>query len=81
MKHYSLNGKAVAELREQQGMTQDDLAQRASLSGSGYISLLETGAREPSGAVALKIAQALGVTFADITVTKDANPQPAEAAS
>lgn len=69
MKHYTLNRQAVAELREQQGMSQADLAQRVGVTG-GSISQLESGTREPSAALALKIADVLGVTFADITVTK-----------
>jgi len=69
MKHYALNRQVVAELREQKGMSQPDLAQRVGVSG-GYLCLLENGGREPSASVALRIAEALGVTFADITVTK-----------
>jgi transcriptional regulator with XRE-family HTH domain len=70
VKHHTLNRKAVAELREQRGMSQVDLAASVGVDNS-YISQLEGGSREPSAAVALKIAAALGVRFADITATKD----------
>jgi transcriptional regulator with XRE-family HTH domain len=69
VKHYTLNRQAVAELREQQGMSQADLAERIGVADS-YISLLESGTREPSAATALKIANTLGVEFAVIAVTK-----------
>lgn len=76
MKHYELDGRQVALLREQRGMGQADLAEKCDLAAS-YVSLLESGTRQPSSAVALKIAAALGVRFKDITRTKGLQPETA----
>jgi transcriptional regulator with XRE-family HTH domain len=78
MKHYELDGHEVALLREQQGMSQADLAEKCGVNPS-YMSLLESGGRQPSSAVTFKIASALGVAFAAITRTKGL--EPASAAS
>lgn len=77
MRHYTLNGQTVAELREQRGMTQDALGKRAGVAGS-YICLLESGTRQPSADVATKIAWALEVQFSEITTAK---AQPAATAT
>lgn len=78
MKHYDLDGQAVARLREAKGLGQVDLAGKCGVHPS-YMSLLESGTRQPSSSLALKIAKVLGVKFADITTGKEL--EPAKAAS
>lgn len=79
MKHYDLDGPAVARLRESKGLSQVDLADRCGVNPS-YVSLLESGTRQPSSALALKIANTLRVKFADITRTKGYEGEEAETA-
>lgn len=50
----------LKELREQAGISQYELAKRASLSKQA-VSLIETGKREPGWKTVVKIARALGV--------------------
>ena len=52
--------KAIVQLRTEQGMSQEKLAEEAELSLS-YISLLERGQRNLTVLAAAKIASALGV--------------------
>lgn len=78
MKHYELDGHAVGLLREEKGLSRVELAEQCEVNPS-YIALLENGDRQPSAAVALKLANALGVKFAVIARTKET--EPAEAAS
>lgn len=52
--------KILKQVREQQGMSQDDLAMRAELHHT-YISLLERGLRHPSLHVVIKLAHALQI--------------------
>jgi transcriptional regulator with XRE-family HTH domain len=66
MKHYTLDGSAVAALREAAGLTQVQLAKLVGIGPDG-ISRLESGARQPSPQTARRIADALGVEFAAIT--------------
>ncbi len=55
-------------------MTQAALAEAANLS-AGYVSELESGAAsKPSGQVLMKLANALGVTIADLLDTTPAAP-------
>lgn len=74
MKHYTLDGSAVAALREANGLRLADVADKAGISVP-YLSMLEDGRRQPSSAVALKIANALGARFADIAATKGLDSQ------
>ena len=54
-------GDKIRELREEFGLTQGQLAGNASVS-QGYISQLENGdVKNPSAAVLLRVAQAMGV--------------------
>jgi transcriptional regulator with XRE-family HTH domain len=53
-------GKAVKTVRVSRGMSQKDLAQRASVDAS-YISLVEKGSRTPSASNLEKLAAALDV--------------------
>jgi transcriptional regulator with XRE-family HTH domain len=75
MKHYELKGHSVALLREQAGLTQAELAEKCEISPT-YMSLLETGTRQPSSAVTLRLAAALEVKFAEITRTKAPQAEP-----
>jgi transcriptional regulator with XRE-family HTH domain len=59
-------GKRIRRFRRQKGMTQADLARAAGVSPA-YLSELEAGlGRRPSGRILLSIAEALGVTVADL---------------
>jgi transcriptional regulator with XRE-family HTH domain len=56
----------IRRYREEKGLTQAALADAAGLSKT-YLSELESGAgRRPSGDVLLRIADALGITIADL---------------
>jgi len=53
----------LKSLRERKGLSQRELAARASTTGA-YVAMLETGAKEkPSRAVLRRLAQALGVAM------------------
>jgi len=59
-------GARIRRYREDKGLTQTALADAAGLSKT-YLSELESGAgRRPSGDVLLRIADALGVSIADL---------------
>ena len=59
-------GQRLRKFRDDHGWTQAELADRAGVS-KPYLSELESGAgRRPSGQILLKLADALGVTAADI---------------
>ena len=64
-------GKRLKEVREQAGLTQPQLAERANLSKAG-IADLEQGRREPSWSTVLALCTALGVS------TEAFNQEPAE---
>src|SRR3972149_7104703 len=54
-------GDRIRELREESRLTQGSLANKASVS-QGYLSQLENGdVKNPSAAVLLRVAQAMGV--------------------
>ena len=53
----------LKQLRQQAGLTQEQLAYRSGLSGAA-IRHLEQGLREPTYATLLKLADALGVSLA-----------------
>jgi transcriptional regulator with XRE-family HTH domain len=53
-------GAAVRQLRQEQGLTQDELAEAAELHMT-YISDLERGARSPGLTIQQRLAGALGV--------------------
>lgn len=55
-------GERIRELREQQGLTQDQLAARAGMS-KGFLSDLENNKRNASAEYALRLAQALGASI------------------
>lgn len=61
-------GKKIKELREQQGLTQGQLAREAALS-QGYLSQLEMGVvNKPSASVLLRISKALGIDVNELFV-------------
>lgn len=67
-------GERIRAYRSQKGKTQAALAAEASVS-PGYMSELESGAaNRPSGQVLMRLADALGVTIADLLGTTPAPP-------
>ncbi len=56
---------ALREFRERQGWTQDETAGLAGLS-KAYLSRLERDKREPSPAMKVRIARALGASVAEL---------------
>jgi transcriptional regulator with XRE-family HTH domain len=60
-------GDVVRSLREQRGFTQEELGQRVGV-GQGMIGHIETGRRQPTLAVAVRLAVALGVTVDDLVL-------------
>jgi transcriptional regulator with XRE-family HTH domain len=58
-------GKAIRELREKRGTTQEALAYEAGLT-TGTLSLVERGLSNPSWGTAKAIAAALGVSIAEL---------------
>jgi len=63
-------GKAIRQLREQRGLTQDDLAARASLTGR-TLSAIETGKANPTWATVTDIAAALGISLSMLARTAE----------
>jgi XRE family transcriptional regulator, regulator of sulfur utilization len=63
-------GAAVRELRTKKGVTQEDLAHLAGVR-TGAISLLERGRSNPAWGTVRRIAQALGVSVADLARRAD----------
>jgi transcriptional regulator with XRE-family HTH domain len=57
--------RRIRTLREREGMTQEDFAQRSGISVS-YASLLERGERSPSYETLVQVADALGVPLAEL---------------
>jgi transcriptional regulator with XRE-family HTH domain len=59
-------GKRLKEVRKQKGLTQQELAEKASLHLT-YVSHLELGKYHPTVFVMMKISKALGVSMNDLT--------------
>jgi len=55
----------IKQFREQKGLTQERLAEKASLS-LGYIARLEIGRHDPSLSTLVKLAKALKVTVGEL---------------
>lgn len=67
MNFNNLLGNNIRTLRELQGMSPEELAERAGLKeGSGHVYELENKGREPSLKTAMRIAEALGVATDDL---------------
>jgi len=64
-------GAALREFRVNQGLSQEDLAHRASLHPT-WISHLESGRENPSWATVRRLATALDITLADLAARADA---------
>jgi len=58
-------GKAIRQLREELGMTQEALAQEASIT-VGHMSMIERGHSNPTWSTIKGIASALEISIADI---------------
>jgi transcriptional regulator with XRE-family HTH domain len=61
----TLFGQNVRKLRDASGMTQERLADKASLDPT-YISGIERGVRNPSLLIISKLAKALGVSLSEL---------------
>ena len=59
-------GKAIRQLREERGMTQESLAQEAGVT-VGHMSMIERGHSNPTWATVKAIAGALDVPMVDLT--------------
>ncbi|HEX5592048.1 MAG TPA: helix-turn-helix transcriptional regulator [Solirubrobacterales bacterium] len=64
---HSALGKAIRELRERQGLTQEELASRANLHGTD-ISSLEGGRRNPTLKALERVSKGLGVATSELLV-------------
>ena len=60
-----LVGQNFARLRQEKGLTQEDVAARSGFSQQ-YLSGLERGRRNPTILTLFELAQALGVTHVDL---------------
>jgi transcriptional regulator with XRE-family HTH domain len=78
MKHHTLDGRKVVELREAKGWTQARFARLIGI-GRGTMSQLENGVKQPSAETAHKMATMLGVSFSVITAAKEAPAETAKA--
>lgn len=61
-------GKRLRELREAEGWSQEEFADRAGLHRT-YVSAVERGVRNPTLSVLARIAKALGITLSDLVQT------------
>jgi transcriptional regulator with XRE-family HTH domain len=70
-------GAALREFRVKQGLSQEDLAHRASLHPT-WVSHLESGRENPSWATVRRLATALNITLAELAARAEALevPQP-----
>lgn len=66
-------GKRLAELREQAGLSQEDLGVRAGLHGMS-ISKIERGVVQPKLATVEALARALGLELADLLTAPEVEP-------
>ena len=65
MQEAQLFGRRLRELRKERGLTQEELAESADLSGN-YISDLELGLKVPSLTILVRLSQALNVATSDL---------------
>lgn len=59
-------GKAIRQLREERGMTQEALAQEAGVT-VGHMSMIERGHSNPTWATVKSISRALGVSMIELS--------------
>jgi transcriptional regulator with XRE-family HTH domain len=64
-------GKAIRQLREERGMTQETLAQEAGVT-VGHMSMIERGHSNPTWATVKGIAKAIGVSMSELARLADA---------
>jgi len=64
-------GKAIRQLREERGMTQEALAQEAGVT-VGHMSMIERGHSNPTWATVKAIAAGLQVSLTDVTKLAEA---------
>jgi HTH-type transcriptional regulator, competence development regulator len=55
-------GEKLRLLRKRHRMTQKELADHLGFTARSYVSMLESGEREPSGEVVLRVSQVFGVS-------------------
>ncbi len=63
-------GKAIRQLREERGMTQEALAQEASVT-VGHMSMIERGHSNPTWATVSAITVALGMSMTEMAKTAE----------
>ena len=63
-------GQAIKEFRKKKGLTQEELAQRTELHES-YISVLESGRRNPTHGTVRRISRGLGVSLLELVQRAD----------
>ena len=63
-------GKAIRQLREKRGATQEALAYEAGVT-TGTLSLIERGQSNPAWGTVKGIAKALGVTMGELSMLAD----------
>lgn len=63
--HQQALGKAIRELREKKGLTQEAVAHDAGVTASTF-GLIERGQTNPTWATVIGIAEALGVSVVDV---------------
>jgi transcriptional regulator with XRE-family HTH domain len=63
-------GRAVRQLREKRGFTQEALAHEAGVT-TGTLSMIERGHSNPAWGTARRIAEALGVSLAELARTAE----------
>lgn len=63
-------GKAIRQLRNERGMTQEALAQEAGVT-VGHLSMIERGHSNPTWGTVRRIAGALGVAVEDLAKLAD----------
>jgi transcriptional regulator with XRE-family HTH domain len=63
-------GKAIRELREKRGLTQEAVAHKAGVTASTF-GLIERGQTNPTWVTVVGIAEALGVSMAQIAAAAD----------
>jgi transcriptional regulator with XRE-family HTH domain len=68
-------GDLLKQARLQAGMTQEDLAAKASLTRE-YVSLLERGKRSPTIEVFIRVVRALGLSPAEVISKVEKSLQP-----
>jgi transcriptional regulator with XRE-family HTH domain len=63
-------GRAIKAFRKEKGLTQEELARRADLHES-YISVLESGRRNPTWPTVDKISRGLGISLLQLAQRAD----------